>query len=68
MFYFSILQRKVLTPNELPNLSAVQTNIMVPLNEMAAVVKGVRAGMEFLFARRRHPTVTETTQDEQLFI
>ena len=47
---------------------AVQTNIMVPLNEMAAVVKGVRAGMEFLFARRRHPTVTETTQDEQLFI
>jgi hypothetical protein len=26
--YFSILQRKVLTPNEFPNLSAVQTNIM----------------------------------------
>ena len=46
----------------------VQSNILVPLNEMAAVVKGVRAGMEFLFARRRHPSITETTQDEQLFI
>ncbi len=46
----------------------VQTNILVPLNEVAAVVKGVRAGLEFLFARRRHPSVTEATQDEQLFI
>jgi len=46
----------------------VQTNILVPLNEMAAVVKGVRAGMEFLFSRRRNPSITEATQDEQLFI
>lgn len=46
----------------------VQTNILVPLNEAAAVVKGVRAGLEFLFARRRHSSVTEATQDEQLFI
>ena len=47
---------------------AVQTNILAPLNEVAAVVKGVRAGLEFLFARRCHPGLTETTQDEQLFI
>ena len=46
----------------------VQTNILVPLNEVAAVVRGVRAGLEFLFARRRRPSVTEATQDEQLFI
>ena len=38
----------------------VQTNNRVPLNEVATVVKGVRAGMEFLFARRRHPSVSET--------
>jgi hypothetical protein len=46
----------------------VQRNILVPLNEVSAVVKGVRTGLEFLFARRRHSSVTEATQDEQLFI
>jgi ABC-type transporter Mla subunit MlaD len=46
----------------------VQRKVLVPLNEVSAVVKGVRAGLEFLFARRRGSTVTEATQDEQLFI
>ena len=46
----------------------VQRNVLVPLNEVSAVIKGVRSGLEFLFSRRRSPTVTETIQDEQLFI
>jgi hypothetical protein len=46
----------------------VQTNIVTPLNEAAAVVKGVRAGLEFLFARRPQSNIREATQDEQLFI
>jgi len=46
----------------------LQRNVLVPLNEVAAVVKGVRAGLGFLFSRRPKPGVTEATQDEQLFI
>ncbi len=46
----------------------VQNKILVPLNEVSAVVKGVRTGLEFFFSRRRGTTVTEAVQDEQLFI
>jgi ABC-type transporter Mla subunit MlaD len=46
----------------------VQRRVLVPLNEVAAVVKGVRTGLEFLFSRRRQTTVKESTQEEQLFI
>jgi ABC-type transporter Mla subunit MlaD len=45
----------------------VQQNLLAPIQEAAAILKGVRAGLEFLFARRR-PSVREATQDEQMFI
>jgi hypothetical protein len=46
----------------------VQRNVLAPIQEISAVVKGVRSGLEFLFSRRRAPSVSEATQDEQLFI
>ncbi|MGD0922626.1 MAG: hypothetical protein ABSA70_12800 [Terriglobia bacterium] len=46
----------------------VQRNVLAPIQEVSAIVKGVRSGLEFLFSRRRSPSVSETTQDEQLFI
>ena len=47
---------------------AVQQNVLAPIQEVAAVAKGVRTGLEFLFSRRRSAGVTEATQDEQMFI
>jgi hypothetical protein len=46
----------------------VQRNVLAPIQEVSAVIKGVRSGLEFLFSRRRVPSVSEATQDEQLFI
>ncbi len=46
----------------------VQRKVLIPVSEFAAVVKGVKTGWDFLFSRRRAPSVTEATQDEQLFI
>ena len=47
---------------------AVQRGVLGPIQEVSAVVKGVRSGLEFLFSRRRVTNVSEATQDEQLFI
>ncbi|MDR3675617.1 MAG: hypothetical protein P4N24_09005 [Acidobacteriota bacterium] len=47
---------------------AVQKGVLGPIQEVSAVVKGVRSGLEFLFTRRRVTNVSEATQDEQLFI
>ncbi|HTS69223.1 MAG TPA: hypothetical protein VMO17_09575 [Terriglobia bacterium] len=47
---------------------SVQKGVLGPVQEISAVVKGVRSGLEFLFSRRRVTSVTEATQDEQLFI
>jgi len=47
---------------------SMQRGVLGPIQEVSAVVKGVRAGLEFLFARRRVVNVREATQDEQLFI
>jgi hypothetical protein len=47
---------------------AVQRGVLAPLQEVSAVIKGVRSGLEFLFTRRRVTNVSEATQDEQLFI
>jgi len=47
---------------------AVEKRVVAPVQEMAAVIAGVRKGFEFLFARRRNAAVSETTQDEQMFI
>jgi len=46
----------------------VQKGVLAPIQEVSAVVKGVRSGLEFLFSRRRVTNVSEATQDEQLFI
>ena len=47
---------------------AVQRGVLAPVQEVSAVIKGMRAGLEFLFSRRRTTTVSEAAQDEQLFI
>lgn len=46
----------------------VQRNVLAPVQEVSAVIKGVRSGLEFLFSRRRGSSVSEATQDEQMFI
>ena len=47
----------------------VQQSVLIPINEFAAVIKGLQSGLDFLFSRRRPPGASEaTTQDEQLFI
>lgn len=46
----------------------VQQNVLAPIQEVAAIVKGVRTGLEFLFSRRRSTSVSDATQDEQMFI
>ena len=46
----------------------VQKGVLGPIQEVSAVMKGVRSGLEFLFSRRRVTNVSEATQDEQLFI
>lgn len=47
----------------------VQRKVLAPIQEVSAVIKGIRSGLEFLFSRRRRaPSVSETTQDEELFI
>jgi methyl-accepting chemotaxis protein len=47
---------------------AVQRGVLAPIQEVSAVIRGMRAGLEFLFSRRRTTNVSEATQDEQLFI
>jgi len=47
---------------------AVQRGVLVPMQEVSAVIAGMRAGLEFLFTRRRTTSVSESAQDEQLFI
>jgi len=47
---------------------AVQRGVLAPIQEVSAVIKGMRAGLDFLFSRRRTTAVSEATQDEQLFI
>lgn len=46
----------------------VQRNVLAPIHEVSALIKGLRSGLEFLFSRRRASSVSEATQDEQLFI
>ncbi len=46
----------------------VQQTVLIPVQEISALAKALRVGFGFLFARRRSPSGSETTQDEQLFI
>ena len=59
----SDLVKKVETTSD-----AVQRGVLAPMQEVSAVIKGMRAGLEFLFSRRRATSVSEAAQDEQLFI
>jgi len=59
----SDLIEKVETTSE-----TVQRGVLAPIQEVSAVMKGMQAGLEFLFSRRRTTSVSETAQDEQLFI
>jgi hypothetical protein len=59
----SDLVKKVETTSD-----AVQRGVLAPIQEVSAVIKGMRAGLEFLYSRRRTTSVSEAAQDEQLFI
>jgi len=59
----SDLVKKVETTSD-----AVQRGVLAPMQEVSAVIKGMRAGLEFLFSRRRATSVSEAAQEEQLFI
>jgi len=59
----SDLVEKVETTSE-----TVQRGVLAPMQEVSAVIKGMQAGLEFLFSRRRRTSVSEAAQDEQLFI
>lgn len=48
--------------------STIQEGILGPVKEAAAVIKGVRSGLDFFFAKRRTPGAAEVPQDEQMFI
>ncbi len=47
---------------------AIERGVLGPIHEVSAIIKGLRTGLEFLFSRRRASSVSEATQDEQLFI
>ena len=46
---------------------AVQRGVLAPIQEVSAIIKGMQAGLEFLFSRWRTTSVNEAAQDEQLF-
>lgn len=48
--------------------TAIQRNMILPIQEVSAVMKGLRAGMDFFLSRRREGQTRETPQDEQMFI
>ena len=48
--------------------TAVQRNIIGPVSEASAVLKGVQAGLDFFLSRRRESRVSDVPQDEQMFI
>jgi hypothetical protein len=45
----------------------VERTIITPIQEVSALIKGVRAALDFLVGRR-HSSRSEVTQDEQMFI
>ena len=46
---------------------AVQRGVLASIQEVSAIIKGMQAGLEFLFSRRRTTSVSKAEQDEQLF-
>jgi phage-related protein len=45
----------------------VQNSILAPINEIAAIARGIRVGLDMLFRRRRNPAGT-SPHDEEMFI
>jgi hypothetical protein len=48
--------------------TTVQRNIIGPVSEASAVLKGVQAGLDFFLSRRREGRTRDVPQDEQMFI
>ena len=48
--------------------TSVQRNIIGPVSEASAVLKGVQAGLDFFLSRRRDARTSDVPQDEQMFI
>ncbi|MCL5005124.1 MAG: hypothetical protein M1404_01210 [Acidobacteria bacterium] len=48
--------------------TTVQRNIVAPVTEVSALLKGLQAGIDFLLSRRRAGQTSEVPQDEQMFI
>lgn len=48
--------------------TSVQRNIIAPVSEASALLKGVQAGLDFFFSRRRQNYASDVPQDEQMFI
>ena len=48
-------------------LELLQNSIMVPINEISAISRGIRVGLDVLFRRRKNPSGT-SPQDEEMFI
>ncbi|HEV2493952.1 MAG TPA: hypothetical protein VG204_12880 [Terriglobia bacterium] len=46
----------------------VEKSILTPVQEVTAVLAGIRKGLDFLFTRRRATSVSDVAQDEQMFI
>ena len=45
----------------------VQENVLAPIREASAIIRGVHGGLHFLFARKKN-AVDQVHQDEELFI
>ena len=48
--------------------ATVQRNIIGPVSEASAVLKGIQAGLDFFLSRRRESRASDVPQDEQMFI
>ncbi len=48
--------------------ATVQRNILGPVSEASAVLKGLQAGLDFFLSRRRTSRTSDVPQDEQMFI
>lgn len=48
--------------------TAVQRNIIGPVTEVSAILKGLQVGLDFFLSRRREARRKDVPQDEQMFI
>jgi methyl-accepting chemotaxis protein len=47
--------------------AVVQENVLAPIREVSAIIRGVQGGLQFFFTRKRN-AVDQVHQDEELFI